>query len=56
MQIQSLKAQRVDQVNGYKPKIMLTRMEEITFEVPQARAATDKRLVVYRRPACPRFS
>ena len=28
-------AQRVDQANGYKPKTMLTRLGEITFEVPQ---------------------
>ena len=28
-------AQRVDQANGYKPKTMLTRMGEITFEVPR---------------------
>jgi len=32
-------AQRVDQANGYKPKTMLTRMGEITFEVPQVRTA-----------------
>jgi transposase-like protein len=31
-------AQRVDQANGYKPKTMLTRMGEITFEVPQVRS------------------
>ena len=31
-------AQRVDQANGYKPKTMLTRMDEITFEVPQMRS------------------
>jgi transposase-like protein len=28
-------AQRVGQANGYKPKTMLTRLGEITFEVPQ---------------------
>ena len=32
-------AQRVDQANGYKPKTVLTRMGEITFEVPQVRTA-----------------
>ncbi|WP_394757749.1 IS256 family transposase [Rhodoferax sp.] len=32
-------AQRVDQANGYKPKTMLTRMGEITFEVPQVRSS-----------------
>lgn len=32
-------AQRVDQANGCKPKTMLTRMGEITFEVPQVRTA-----------------
>ena len=32
-------AQRVDQANGYKSKTMLTRMGEITFEVPQVRTA-----------------
>ena len=31
-------AQRVDQANGYKPKTMLTRLGEITFEVPQVRS------------------
>ena len=31
-------AQRVDQSNGYKSKTMLTRMGEITFEVPQVRS------------------
>ena len=31
-------AQRVDQANGYKSKTMLTRMGEITFEVPQVRS------------------
>jgi len=31
-------AQRVDQANGYKPKTMLTRMGEITFDVPQVRS------------------
>ena len=31
-------AQRVDQANGYKPKTMLTRMGDITFEVPQVRS------------------
>jgi transposase-like protein len=31
-------AQRVDQANGYKPKTVLTRMGEITFEVPQVRS------------------
>jgi transposase-like protein len=30
-------AQRQDQANGYKPKTMLTRVGEITFEVPQVR-------------------
>ena len=33
------RAQRVDQANGYKSKTMLTRMGEITFEVPQVRTA-----------------
>jgi transposase-like protein len=28
-------AQRIDQANGYKSKTTLTRMGEITFEVPQ---------------------
>ena len=32
-------AQRVDHSNGYKPKTMLTRMGEITFEVPQVRSS-----------------
>ena len=32
-------AQRVDQANGYKSKTMLTRMGEITVEVPQVSAA-----------------
>ena len=27
-------AQRIDQANGFKPKTVLTRMGEITFEVP----------------------
>jgi len=31
-------AQRVDYANGFKPKTMLTRMGEVTFEVPQARS------------------
>lgn len=31
-------AQRVDQANGFKPKTVLTRMGEITFEVPQVRS------------------
>jgi transposase-like protein len=31
-------AQRVDYANGFKPKTMLTRMGEITFDVPQARS------------------
>ena len=31
-------AQRVDYANGYKPKTVLTRMGEITFEVPQVRS------------------
>ena len=31
-------AQRVDQANGYKSKTMLTRMGEITFEVPQVKS------------------
>jgi len=30
-------AQRIDQANGFKPKTVLTRMGEITFEVPQVR-------------------
>lgn len=30
-------AQRVDYANGFKPKTMLTRMGEITFDVPQVR-------------------
>lgn len=29
--------QRVDYANGFKPKTMLTRMGDITFDVPQAR-------------------
>jgi transposase-like protein len=33
-----LSAQHVDQANGCKPKTMLTRMGEITFEVPQVRS------------------
>ena len=28
----SASAQRVDQANGYKPKTMLTRLGEVTFE------------------------
>ena len=32
-------AQRIDQANGYKPKTMLTRMGDITFEVPQVRSS-----------------
>ena len=32
-------AQRVDQANGFKAKTMLTRLGEITFEVPQVRTA-----------------
>ena len=35
----SASAQRVDQANGYKPKTMLTRLGEVTFEVPQVRSA-----------------
>ena len=31
-------SQRVDQANGFKPKTVLTRMGEITFEVPQVRS------------------
>lgn len=31
-------AQRTDYANGFKPKTMLTRMGEITFDVPQARS------------------
>jgi transposase-like protein len=31
-------AQRVDYANGYKPKTMLTRLGEVTFDVPQARS------------------
>ena len=31
-------AQRIDQANGYEPKTMLTRMGDITFEVPQVRS------------------
>ena len=31
-------AQRIDQANGFKPKTVLTRMGEITFEVPQVRS------------------
>ena len=31
-------AQRVDYANGYKPKTVLTRVGEITFEVPQVRS------------------
>ena len=30
-------AQRVDHANGYKNKTVLTRMGEVTFEVPQVR-------------------
>jgi putative transposase len=32
-----LSAQRVDHANGYKPKTVLTRLGEVTFEVPQVR-------------------
>ena len=32
-------AERVDQANGFKPKTMLTRMGEITVEVPQVRSS-----------------
>jgi putative transposase len=32
-------AQRVDQANGFKAKTMLTRLGEISFEVPQVRTA-----------------
>ena len=32
-------AQRVDRANGYNAKTMLTRLGEITFEVPQVRSA-----------------
>jgi hypothetical protein len=31
-------SQRVDRGNGFKPMTVLTRMEEITFEVPQVSA------------------
>ena len=31
-------AQRVDHANGYKPKTVLTRLGEVTFEVPQVRS------------------
>ena len=31
-------AQRVDYANGYKDKTALTRMGEVTFEVPQVRS------------------
>ncbi|MDH6186851.1 transposase-like protein [Polaromonas sp. CG_23.6] len=31
-------AQRVDYANGYKNKTVLTRMGEVTFEVPQVRS------------------
>ena len=31
-------AQRVDYANGYKGKTVLTRMGEVTFEVPQVRS------------------
>ena len=31
-------AQRVDHANGYKTKTVLTRMGEVTFEVPQVRS------------------
>jgi putative transposase len=31
-------AQRVDHANGYKNKTMLTRVGEVTFEVPQVRS------------------
>ena len=31
-------AQRVDYDNGYKPKTVLTRLGEVTFEVPQVRS------------------
>lgn len=31
-------AQRVDYANGFKPKTVLTRLGEITFEVPQVRS------------------
>ena len=32
-------AQRVDQANGFKAKTMLTRLGEISFEMPQVRTA-----------------
>jgi transposase-like protein len=31
-------AERVDHANGFKPKTVLTRMGEVTFDVPQVRA------------------
>ena len=31
-------AQRMDYANGYKPKTVLTRLGEVTFEVPQVRS------------------
>ncbi len=31
-------AQRVDYANGYKSKTVLTRLGEVTFEVPQVRS------------------
>ena len=31
-------AQRQDYANGYKPKTVLTRLGEVTFEVPQVRS------------------
>ena len=33
-----LPAQRVDYANGYRDKTVLTRMGEVTFEVPQVRS------------------
>ena len=32
-------AQRADQADGYNAKTMLTRMGEITFQMPQVRTA-----------------
>jgi putative transposase len=37
-------AQRVDYANGYKNKTVLTRMGEVTFEVPQVRSGGFYRL------------
>ena len=37
-------AQHVDYANGYKPKTVLTRLGELTFEVPQVRSGQASRI------------